>query len=639
VLKLKENREVVILKLGGSLLTDKNKPFSLRKEIIDSTISQIIKSKKKIVLIHGGGSFGHPIAKKYNISNGKNSSIGNQLYGLAETHKVMNDLNTIIINKFLEKNVPAISFQPSSIFINALQEISKLNLDVIEIALDLGILPVLYGDIMFDIRGSFSILSGDRIILELCKNFLKYKVSKVIFAIEKDGIFVKESKNGTDVIKLAKELKSVELDNISLAQLDEKVDVTGGIRGKINSIKDICQFNVPVQVINGLKEEYVFRALNSLELECTNINPYFEKKESKTIISDRKLAHLKIPIEHNVQHTKNYFKYINFIHCAVPEVDFEEIDLSVNFFNKIISAPICISAITGGHPVSKEINKILAQAAEKENIIMSVGSQRAALIDPSLKESFSIVREVAPNIPIIGNIGIGQLSNSKFEIGDFNNCVNMIKADVIAIHLNPLHELVQIEGDRSYKLFKDNFEKIRINTRIPIIAKEVGSGINKECAISLDELGFDGFDVGGAGGTSFAAIEAFRNKEIYEIFTRNPADVFREWGIPTPVSIYYVRSVSNKLIIATGGLNTGLDIAKSIAMGADIGGFAYKFLLSAWKDYKNGSISNTIKEIQTLKNELRSCLWLTNVKNIGELKQQKNKIVIFGKLKDWMKSE
>lgn len=360
------------------------------------------------------------------------------------------------------------------------------------------------------------------------------------------------------------------------------------------------------------------------------------KSNQSKEIKERKIEHLKIPLEHDVQHSKNYLNDIKLLHQPIPEMDFEDVDLSMKFFNKNISAPICISAITGGHPVSKEINKILAKAAEEENIIMSVGSQRAGIEDPTLLDSFKITRDVAPNIPIIGNIGIGQVSALDFEVGDFEKCIDMINADVMAIHLNVLHELVQDKGDISYKLFHTNFRKLREKFKIPIIAKEVGTGFNKDLALNLDELGFDGFDIGGAGGTSFVAIESKRNNFNNQKFTRDPTEVFREWGIPTPVSIIYVRGVSQKLIIATGGLRTGIDIAKSIALGADLGGFAYNFLRSAWKDRKNNTISNTIKEIRTLKNELRSSLWLMNVNKLDELKGNRDKYVILGELYQWL---
>jgi isopentenyl-diphosphate delta-isomerase len=372
--------------------------------------------------------------------------------------------------------------------------------------------------------------------------------------------------------------------------------------------------------------------MNSSKFDKENM----PKPEKTKEIFNRKEEHLKIPLEYDVQHSINYFDDIKLIHHAIPEMDLEEIDLSLNFFNKKITAPICISAITGGHPVSKEINKILAKAAEEEGIIMSVGSQRIGLEDPTTIDSFKIVRDVAPNIPIIGNLGLGQVGSIYFREDDLTNCIDMINADVMAIHLNALHELVQYKGNISYRNFKQNFKKIRNATNIPLLAKEVGTGINQDITLTLDTLGFDGFDVGGTGGTSFAAIESKRNNFDNDKYSRNPADVFREWGIPTPVSIVNVRKVSQKITIATGGLKTGIDIAKSIVLGADIGGFAYKFLKSSWQDRKNNTISNTVREIRTLKNELRSSLWLMNLSNLSELKNKREKCVILGNLYFWL---
>jgi len=630
-IKMKDLTEVVIIKLGGSLITDKSRPFSLRKDVIESAIKQIKKSNEKLIIVHGGGSFGHPIAKTYKLSEGLDPSVENQILGLAETHDAMNNLNSHIVNCFIEERYPIISIQPSSIFNLDYDQIVINSIEIIESYLNLGLTPILYGDIILDSQISFGILSGDRIILELCKKLKTYKVTKVIFVIEKDGIFIKDEEGNAC---LAPELHPNELNNLDLAELGKKIDVTGGIIGKIKSIEKICKHNIPVQIINGLEEGMILKALQDQELTCTNICGV--KIEKKSEISERKIEHLKIPMKFNVQHSKNYFKYVELVHHPLPELDLEEIDLSVRFFNKSISAPICIAAITGGHPVSKEINKILASAAEEENIIMSVGSQRAALVDSSIQDSFSIVRDVAPSIPIIGNLGIGQISTPDFKPEDFINCIEMIKADMMAIHFNALHELVQNEGDISYKSFEDKFKEIRENTQIPIIAKEVGTGFNKDLAQKLESLGIDGFDVGGTGGTSFAAIESYRKEMDAENYTRSLSEVFREWGLSTPVSILNVRDVSQKPIIATGGLRTGEHIAKNIVLGADIGGFAFNFLLSAWKDYENNTISNTVNEIKTLKKELRSCLWLMNVKNIEELKGKEDKRKILGKLYQWL---
>ncbi|MBY9007264.1 MAG: type 2 isopentenyl-diphosphate Delta-isomerase [Candidatus Lokiarchaeota archaeon] len=629
---MNETEKIILLKLGGSLLTEKNKPFSLRKDVIKNAVNQIGRSNKKLIIIHGGGSFGHPLAKKYSISKGINNSIENQIMGLSETHDAMNKLNSYVISEFLDQLIPAISIQTSSIFLKKSHEYLIKTVDIIETYLKLGLIPILYGDIVVEKSGNFSILSGDQIILELCNNLNKFKVEKVIFTTETDGIYINEN-DSTDNTKLATEIHYKDLDNINLANLGQKIDVTGGMKGKIDSIKKICDLNIPVQIINGLKPNYILKALKSEKIKGTYIG--IDNNDRITRISRRKIEHLKIPIDYNVQNKSNYFDDIELIYHAFPQINFDDVNLSTNFFGKIISAPICIAAITGGHPVAYEINKILADAAENQNIIMSVGSQRAGLVDPELSKSFSIVREIAPDIPIIGNLGIGQLSRSNFNLDDFIDCINMIKADVMAVHFNALHELFQEKGDKTYNNLLENFKEVKNAIKIPIIAKEVGSGFNQEVAQTLENIGFDGFDVGGAGGTSFAAIESHRNNNLNSMYTRNPAELFRDWGIPTPVSISYVRKVSQKPIISTGGLRNGIDIAKSIALGANIGGFAYKFLLTAWKDYKNNSKSNSIKEIITLKNELQSCLWLMNASNSKEIFKKKDKLIILGNLYNW----
>ncbi|MFX1587720.1 MAG: type 2 isopentenyl-diphosphate Delta-isomerase [Promethearchaeota archaeon] len=627
---MKRDNTIYLLKLGGSLITDKSKPLSLREDVINSTIEQIIGGNKKIVLIHGGGSFGHPIAKKYQLSEGLNTSIKNQVFGLSKTHEMMNQLNTIIINKFLKKNYPVLSISPSTIFTKRAQQFVLNSIDPIEISLRLGVLPILYGDIILEKDGSFSIISGDDIILELCKTLKNFEVVKVIFAIEKDGIYVKDGNN----IEFASEINFDELKSIELAELEHKIDVTGGIGRKFEIIKQIAKLNIPVQVINGLKKNFILKSLKNQKIVSTHIRLSKEKEDIQTIHT-RKLEHLTIPLDYNVQSTKNYFDEIILIHHPLPEVELYDVELKTRFFNRNVSAPICIAAITGGHPISKKINKILAQAAESENIIMSVGSQRIALEDQSAVDSFKIVRECAPSIPIIGNLGIGQISSNDFQLEEFQKCIEMINADIMAIHFNALHELVQKDGNIYYTAFYDRFKKVRERFKIPIIAKEVGTGFNRDLALQLDLLGFDGFDVGGMGGTNFTSIESIRDNDNNENYTRKLADTLKNWGIPTPISILNVRSTSKKPIIATGGLRTGLDIAKSIVLGADIGGFAYKFLKSAWKDYKQDTITNTINEIRTLKHELRSVMWLININKIENLKCKREKSILLGDMYKW----
>lgn len=267
---MKNNKEVILLKLGGSLLTDKNQPFSIRKDIVKIAVKQVIDANVKLILIHGGGSFGHPLAKQYSIINGFDKSIPNQILGLTQTHQSMNKFNSYLINLFLEKGFPTFSIQSSSIFLRDSSQIITNSIDIIETALDLNILPILYGDIILDKHGSFSIISGDEIIFELCENLKNYAISKVIFTMETDGLFISDNtkENGYTLLK---ECTCNELDLINLADMGQKIDVTGGIQGKLNFIKKICNYKIPVQLINGLHEGYIFKALKNQELNCTNI--------------------------------------------------------------------------------------------------------------------------------------------------------------------------------------------------------------------------------------------------------------------------------------------------------------------------------------------------------------------------------
>ena len=265
-----EKKKIILLKLGGSLLTEKSVPFSIREDIIKSAVRQIINANKKLILIHGGGSFGHPFAKKYSISDGLDDSVPNQILGLTKTHQAMIKLNNYLINYFLELNYPVLSIQPSSIFINDHRVISNKFLDVIEATLELNILPILYGDIIIDKEGSFSILSGDQIILELCQSLTNYSVCKVIFAMESDGLYVVDENNSNDY-KLVTQCYAEDLNALKLADLGKKIDVTGGIESKFDAIKSICKSKIPVKLINGLIEGYIYKSLKNQNLNCTNI--------------------------------------------------------------------------------------------------------------------------------------------------------------------------------------------------------------------------------------------------------------------------------------------------------------------------------------------------------------------------------
>ena len=261
---------IIILKLGGGMLTDKNKPLSIREDVIKSAVKQIIDANEKIILIHGGGSFGHPLAKKYNISNGIDKTLPNQILGVAETHHAMVKFNSYLTEQFLKQKYPVLSIQASSIFIKDSEVTLTKSLDVIETALDLDILPILYGDVILDKQGSFSIISGDQIILALCQNLNSYNISKVVFAMESEGLYIVD-KNNSENCKLVTECYSNDLDSLHLADLGQKIDVTGGIKSKLNFIRTICKSKIPVQLINGLFEGYIHKSLKNQKINCTNI--------------------------------------------------------------------------------------------------------------------------------------------------------------------------------------------------------------------------------------------------------------------------------------------------------------------------------------------------------------------------------
>ncbi len=338
--------------------------------------------------------------------------------------------------------------------------------------------------------------------------------------------------------------------------------------------------------------------------------------------SSRKMDHLKIVSSKMVQAKEKttLFEDVELVHQALPEVDEDEIDLSVKFFGKKLNYPLIISGMTGGHKAALKINKNLAIAAQETGIAMGVGSQRAMLENPDLTYTYQ-VKEFAPDLPfLVGNIGAPQLAH--FGIDGIKTAYNSIEADAMAIHLNNLQEAVQKEGDTSSRGYLNEIKKSISGVNFPIIIKETGGGISKETTKKLIDINATGIDVGGAGGTSWSAVELLRGN-------RPELKDFWDWGIPTAASILEVRSVSAKIpLIATGGLRTGLDIAKAIALGADVAGLAYPFFKAAER-----GPNEVINLIENLAKILRTTMFLVGAKNTNELKQ--SKYVLFGTLLNW----
>ena len=336
------------------------------------------------------------------------------------------------------------------------------------------------------------------------------------------------------------------------------------------------------------------------------------------MISDRKLEHLLICKDYDVNYKNKTtgFEDIELIHNAVPEINKNDIDISTEVFGKKLDSPLFITAITGGHPSAKSINKELAIASEEKNIALGLGSQRAAIEDSSLTETYTIARDYAPSSLILGNIGAAQINYGK-------KAVEMLDADILAVHLNVLQESIQPEGDVDASNYLDSIKKINDSVDIPIMIKETGSGISQESAISLEKTGIDFIDIGGSGGTSWAAVETYRSEDKYM------GKTFWDWGIPTAVSTVEVSSSINLPIISSGGIRSGLDAAKAIALGADAVGIALPILKKAYLG--NESI---IEYVNKFNNSLKIAMFLVGASNLEELKN--SNLIISGKTKEWL---
>jgi len=293
----------------------------------------------------------------------------------------------------------------------------------------------------------------------------------------------------------------------------------------------------------------------------------------------RKADHLKICLEDDVncREVTTGFDRFRFEHCCLPELDFDDIAIATTFLGKRLAAPLLISSMTGGTDRAKTVNFRLAEAAQRYGIAMGVGSQRVAIENPDLNESFA-VRSIAPDALLFANVGAVQF-NFGYGIDEFRRAVDSIEADALILHLNPLQECVQTRGDRNFANLLDRIAELCDVLPVPVIAKEVGNGISGKMAQKLIASGVAAIDVAGAGGTSWAKVESER---AIDPIQRRLGETFADWGIPTADCLQQVRAVSADVpTIASGGLRTGLDAAIAIALGADLAGMASPFLKAA----------------------------------------------------------
>ncbi|MBX7153281.1 type 2 isopentenyl-diphosphate Delta-isomerase [bacterium] len=349
-----------------------------------------------------------------------------------------------------------------------------------------------------------------------------------------------------------------------------------------------------------------------------------KKKKSpsrSSLTVNRKKEHVEISLDKDVAHhnkTAGFERY-EFVHNALPELHLKDIDPSVDFLNRRLSIPLLITGMTGGYDGAVKINAGLAEVCESMKIAMGVGSQRQLIEDDSQIESYRIARKKAPTIPIIGNIGAAQIAKGIHE-QNLRKILDIIEANAIAVHLNALQEAVQYEGDLNFKGVLSGIEQLVLRLNIPVIVKETGAGISSEVAQRLYNSGVRYIDVSGAGGTSWSAVESFRKRPGEKTtHVQRLAKKFWNWGIPTADCIVETSKIRDLFIIASGGIKDGVDIAKSLALGASMAGMARPLL----KKLMNDGIKGLSDEIDFLKKELCLVMFLTGSDTITTLKQKK----------------
>jgi isopentenyl-diphosphate delta-isomerase len=345
------------------------------------------------------------------------------------------------------------------------------------------------------------------------------------------------------------------------------------------------------------------------------------------VTSKRKIEHLDICTGENVESKGNGFEDIEFVHRCMPEINKAELTTKTTFLGHTFNAPLMIASMTGGHPATAQVNANLATAAEELGLGIGVGSQRAALEDQSLEDSYRIVREKAPHAFVYGNIGAPQLS--EFSIEDIERAVEMIDADAMAIHLNFLQEAIQPEGDVDASGIIEKIANVASELSVPVIVKETGAGICHMDAYTLRKAGVSALDVGGKGGTSWAGVEVYRARKENDSIGEHLGMKFWNWGIPTAVSL--IESDVGLPLIATGGIRDGLMIAKSLALGASMTGVALPLVAAARK----GS-EEVKKELELYIEELKATMFLTGSRSIEDVARVP--LIISGKTKDTLEA-
>ena len=329
----------------------------------------------------------------------------------------------------------------------------------------------------------------------------------------------------------------------------------------------------------------------------------------------RKADHIRITLEEDVRsgQTTGLERY-RFEHNALPELDLQSIDTSTVFLGKPLRSPILVSSMIGGTPEAQRLNLALAQAAQAAGAAMGLGSMRASLEDDSLAATFQ-VRSVAPDIFLLANLGAVQL-NYEVTPEDCQRVVELVEADALILHLNPLQEAIQPEGNRNFSGLLAKIEQVCRALPVPVVAKEVGWGISAAVAKQLVGAGVGAIDVAGAGGTSWSQVEMHRQSNARRA---HMASAFHDWGLPTAETVLQVRQALPSVpLIASGGLRSGVEIAKCLALGADLGGIASPLLKAA-----SQSAEAAAEALHDIAQQIRICMFATGSPDLASLRDAK----------------
>ena len=352
-------------------------------------------------------------------------------------------------------------------------------------------------------------------------------------------------------------------------------------------------------------------------------------------VKQRKAEHVALALKQDVSAPQAAtWTDVRLVHQALPEVDLEEIDTSVTFLGRRLAHPLVISSLTGGHPDVAAVNARLAALAEEYGLAMGVGSQRAAIVTPGLAETYAVVREQAPAAFLLANIGAPQLVAQRrhpaFAAADAQKAVAMIRADALIVHLNYLQEAAQPEGDRRARGVLAALRQLTGEVGVPVMAKETGAGISFEQARALAAAGVAAIDVGGAGGSSMAALETYRAQSRGDDQTAAIGALFRDWGIPTPIAVVEAQAGAPALpIVATGGVRSGLDAARALALGASLVALGFPFLKAASEG--EAALRTFLEQLLA---ELRVAMQLVGAATVEELRRAP--VVVGGETRAWL---